>query len=564
VGVFSTQALNDTRTFNQLQHRANVIQNQLNEGGFSTQALKPERAAALQAEWAQIEQQLSGLYFDIHDDLGYVQDMSNKLAQVIQSRGLPLPPLPMGDHNTLIAQLDNQFQAAQSDLDAIEEVAILYQETLLFQALTKAYVNQSRASKPTLQALRQLNTHIQQHSAYVENNIAQIDTGDPELIQASDAMILRAIQLIQDHPEAFATEGGFQIQSEGSANAVIEALRAITNAKTVAERAAKSKAAQKLIQSTLLKYPRVAVKGIPVAARMLAVAFTAVEISRVISSVCQKLQTNSDVQNAQKRYDEVLILLGELINKAYSPECKEHYVDSQALNAEINKLTSALQRAGETLQKLFAEALRQPYNEQSYNQAKSEFISKTDALQNLITGLQDKLDDLCKICGREYMDIKNFAASINGPNVSIPDPDPSIQTDRWPSIWNQQKRDAETYKQKLSKREAQFRKVLPDSIVFMHHALGNHGGTVSDEMLKARNDKPTYSRFHTDKVLLQSTLAAYKALQTKGKNSNEGSIFSPRVGVYHEYFANPGFFGDSNKFKWVIEKCELRTIYPEK
>ncbi|MGE3725799.1 MAG: hypothetical protein AB7I41_09620 [Candidatus Sericytochromatia bacterium] len=257
----------DTRELNQSLNQWNNLQDRLSEGGFTTAALKPKQAEGLQEMLEAAEQRFQEPYWNVRDELGYLEVMRRQLAEVLQKQAGSLPSVTLSSN--LVAQAESyaqQFKAQKGDLDGLEELKILYSELQTYLWVTRLFIEQDSPNQEVVEALRKLKGQIVEHSEYLAFAPDKLDRGTPELDQLYNAYLNTSIQELT----ALSTElgGDFQIQA-GPSNTDIkkkvdQLLAAFKNAnlgKTTAARKAKLAEVQKSSLSLLKGFSKVKAFG---------------------------------------------------------------------------------------------------------------------------------------------------------------------------------------------------------------------------------------------------------------------------------------------------------------
>ena len=79
---------------------------------------KPKQAERLQEKLEAAEQRFQELYWNVRDELGYLEPMRRQLAEVLQKQAGALPNVTLSSN--LVAQAESdaqQFKAHKGDLD---------------------------------------------------------------------------------------------------------------------------------------------------------------------------------------------------------------------------------------------------------------------------------------------------------------------------------------------------------------------------------------------------------------------------------------------------------------
>ncbi|MBT9546226.1 MAG: hypothetical protein IV090_12615 [Candidatus Sericytochromatia bacterium] len=66
----------------------NNLQDRLNEGGFTTAALKPKQEERLQEKLEAANLRFQELYWNVRDELGYLEVMRHQLAEVLYKQAV--------------------------------------------------------------------------------------------------------------------------------------------------------------------------------------------------------------------------------------------------------------------------------------------------------------------------------------------------------------------------------------------------------------------------------------------------------------------------------------------
>jgi len=176
-------------------NQPNNLQDRLNEGGFTTAALKPKQEERLQEKLEAAEQRFQDLYWNVRDELSYLEPMRRQLAEVLQKQAGSLPSVTLSSN--LVAQAESdaqQFKAQKGDLDGLEELKILYSELQTYLWVTQLFIEQDSPNQEVVEALRKLKGQIVNHSEYLAQRPDTLDRGTPELDQLYNAYLNTSIQ----------------------------------------------------------------------------------------------------------------------------------------------------------------------------------------------------------------------------------------------------------------------------------------------------------------------------------------------------------------------------------
>jgi hypothetical protein len=206
------ETFEDTRELNQTLNQWNNLQDRLSEGGFTTAALKPKQEERLQEKLAETEQRFQDLYWNVRDELSYLEPMRRQLAEVLQKQAGSLPSVTLSSN--LVAQAENyaqQFKAQKGDLDGLEELKILYSELQTYLWVTQLFIEQDSPNQEVVEALRKLKGQIVKHSEYLAEKSVFFTLPSQVEIEAIEQKIDTLIQEI----DAIFPSGEFSVQQTG-------------------------------------------------------------------------------------------------------------------------------------------------------------------------------------------------------------------------------------------------------------------------------------------------------------------------------------------------------------
>ena len=139
---------------------------------------KPKQAERLQEKLEAAEQRFQELYWNVRDELGYLEPMRRQLAEVLQKQAGALPNVTLSSN--LVAQAESdaqQFKAHKGDLDGLEELKILYSELQTYLWVTQLFIEQDSPNQEVVEALRKLKGQIVQHSEYLAQEYKLFEKG---------------------------------------------------------------------------------------------------------------------------------------------------------------------------------------------------------------------------------------------------------------------------------------------------------------------------------------------------------------------------------------------------
>jgi hypothetical protein len=256
------ETFEDTRELNQTLNQWNNLQDRLSEGGFTTAALKPKQEERLQEKLAAAEQRFQDLYWNVRDELSYLEPMRRQLAEVLQKQAGSLPNVTLSSN--LLAQAENyaqQFKAQKGDLDGLEELKILYSELQTYLWVTQLFIEQDSPNQEVVEALRKLKGQVVNHSEYLAQEYKLFETGDPAEIAAEN----QKIEMLSNELEVSLADlsGGFQIQAnlstadlKAQAQELIKKLRSLKNSKNISQRLKTLRSTREFLQAEIFSKNR--------------------------------------------------------------------------------------------------------------------------------------------------------------------------------------------------------------------------------------------------------------------------------------------------------------------
>ncbi|MGE3725794.1 MAG: hypothetical protein AB7I41_09595 [Candidatus Sericytochromatia bacterium] len=592
------ETFEDTRELNQSLKDWNQLQNQLNPG-FSIAANKPKKDANLEAQLAAVNQRFQTLYWNVRDELSYLEPMRRQLAEVLYKQAGSLPSVTLSSNLVAQAQgYEQQFKAQQGDLDGLEELKILYSELQTYLWVTRLFIEQNNDSAEVVEALRKLKGQIVEHSEYLAREYKLFETGDPAEIAAENQEI---DSLIAELETAIAELGGdFQIQAlsineiKAKATQLANQLKALKTSKNISQRIAVLQNSRNFILKELMsRSSRMTADFVGGGkTKLLNALIKILRAGLKIESFRRTLQEIScdEAVSIKQKFDEfnrLMVLIEKaaqaIAEKITSNECIENG-DPKVLQAAIEKLlllgneqTGSLKvindKANQTFRLLDKDSDVGPGS--AFQKSLDELILLAAHLSQNLGQQLDSLIDACEDnCGDEIKALTDYynAMPENLPVIGISQ-----------NIYDYVPTRQESYKNMIFKvyenmraaRDAYYQVYLPAELKFMGHALGGHGGTVPNDMLLMAKSK---SKFISDKTLFKYTLEAYQKRATSKASQariETGTVIGKTsVGTLLKYpdFKKgdpllPSGLSLANATKYLYDfnnsKCKIYTIYPE-
>lgn len=167
----------EARQYSSLTDQWNKVAAQLPEDGFgiSSVASKTQRQ---QEKLAGIFAELNDLYFDIQDDLSYLDADMAALHGLYQERtreSITLPDFSAVEPYAFIESLWQTFKDSRQDDNVYTEMAIVYQEMAFLKYLITDLTTKEVHSKNRIRQVNLLSQRIQQHKKYIQARPEQYD-----------------------------------------------------------------------------------------------------------------------------------------------------------------------------------------------------------------------------------------------------------------------------------------------------------------------------------------------------------------------------------------------------
>ncbi|PKL79689.1 MAG: hypothetical protein CVV27_01515 [Candidatus Melainabacteria bacterium HGW-Melainabacteria-1] len=582
----------DAALFNQLAGQRNKAWTELNAAsGFSVQSKKegkPNQSHPLQLRLAALEANLSKVYFDLQDDLAYLNEDTGLIRQVFLTyAGRPPvePPFAMNPAAFFQGQ-DHVFRQGKDDLNLLPELEILYQELRMYHHLVSRLVASEMPSKDTMQAIRFARQNLGHHANYISERAEDLDRGNPEIIGRINADLsqkLQEVDAILARSDLDDPVGDFSIQQtvpnqtrfelEQMRQHLEKAYRATSSAEKQAEllKAREFARTSSLVRRVSVNMTRGKVIAILYVLGVAASTQSQVVELRYCPACDPNGNLNKDLDGINKNLIVVMALAEALINKIFTDQCVKN-ADPAALASVLQWMfgpggngTGAIHVVENSYDRLLVALNGANYLDEQDQKNIGGMIETVMSAQNRFisegNAQQRKLEEDCKEneCEEEVKAISDYYMAMPL-NIYIENPHPNLDSILVPSYKNKLKDiNYFLYDEVKSIRSDQYRAELPLEINFMAHSLGGHGGTAPDYFLKLY---PSKSRFNADKELFYYTLEAYK--HSKSAKMEESTLNAGRIiGLTSVGKLKDGLtLLPVSNYKYSIKNCKLITIFP--
>ena len=313
------------------------------------------------------------LYWNVRDELGYLEPMRRQLASVLQKQAGSLPNVTLSSN--LVVQAEGyaqQFKAQKGDLDGLEELKILYSELQTYLWVTQLFIEQDSPNQEVVEALRKLKGQIVNHSEYLAQRPNLLDR-DKSLILADLSRMGNVALQALDTLLANTEPEGFGIQSDNEVikiptewhNQLIQlrskvdiALNQTANSDlAIGIRKDAIRVGQGIavnLQKNLIKSPAkgagAILAGVNIAFAVLFAADIAIDIGKDIHQ-CAK------IGNYMKNMEDALTELLPVMNLLFTKQCLLNGSKDKLLSI-ADKLNYELARAQRNLKELLTDAER--------------------------------------------------------------------------------------------------------------------------------------------------------------------------------------------------------------
>ncbi len=320
-----------------------------------------------------VNQRFQDLYWNVRDELSYLEPMRRQLAEVLQKQAGSLPSVTLSSN--LVAQAEGyaqQFKAQKGDLDGLEELKILYSELQTYLWVTQLFIEQDSPNQEVVEALRKLKGQIVNHSEYLAQRPNLLDR-DKSLILADLSRMGNVALQALDTLLANTEPEGFGIQSENEVIKIpaewdnqllqlrskvdIALNQTANNDLAIGVRKEAIRVGQGIavnLQKNLIKSPAkgagAILAGVNIAFAVLFAADIAIDIGKDIHQCIQ-------IGNYMKNMEDALAEMLPVMNLLFTKQCLLNGSKDKLLGI-ADKLNYELARAQRNLKELLTDAER--------------------------------------------------------------------------------------------------------------------------------------------------------------------------------------------------------------